>query len=123
MTIKYIDSLILFTSNLFALVEFYKSIGIPFEEEDHGEGPIHYACDLNGAHIAIFESSEGKATERGVGGSSQIGFQVDNVDAIFDQALKAGAKSLIAPQERPWGKRAVFEDLDGRSIEINQAPS
>jgi uncharacterized glyoxalase superfamily protein PhnB len=39
---------------------------------------------------------------------------VDNVDAVYAQALDAGAKSLSEPQDQFWGDRfAQVEDLDG----------
>ena len=113
----------MFSADAVKLVSFYKALGLPIEEEDHGDGHIHYACDLNGAHIAIYQGEPGSATPRGDSGSSQIGFQVSNVEEVYAEAMKAGAKSLIEPQERPWGLRAVFEDPDGRTIEINQAPA
>ncbi|MBU9544627.1 glyoxalase/bleomycin resistance/extradiol dioxygenase family protein [Burkholderia multivorans] len=39
---------------------------------------------------------------------------VDDVDATWQRALDAGAKSLTAPQDQFWGDRfAQIEDLDG----------
>ncbi|PRF75464.1 glyoxalase [Burkholderia multivorans] len=39
---------------------------------------------------------------------------VDDVDATWQRALDAGAKSLTAPQNQFWGDRfAQIEDLDG----------
>ncbi|EEE04426.1 VOC family protein [Burkholderia multivorans] len=39
---------------------------------------------------------------------------VDDVDATWQRALDAGAKSLTAPEDQFWGDRfAQIEDLDG----------
>ncbi|MDN8011072.1 glyoxalase/bleomycin resistance/extradiol dioxygenase family protein [Burkholderia multivorans] len=39
---------------------------------------------------------------------------VDDVDATWQRAVDAGAKSLTAPQDQFWGDRfAQIEDLDG----------
>jgi uncharacterized glyoxalase superfamily protein PhnB len=122
MALKYLDSLILYSSNLSKTVEFYTKLGLPLEHEDHGSGPVHYACELQGAHIAIFESKPGDALKRGFGGATQFGLQVDSVDETFQIAIKAGAKVIIEPQSAPWGKRAIIEDPDGRPLELNQAP-
>jgi hypothetical protein len=57
-----LGSLILFSSRIEDEVAFYRSLGVPLEPEVHDEdGPIHYACDLDGAHIALYESSPGEA--------------------------------------------------------------
>lgn len=122
MAIKYFDSLILFSPNPSKLVSFYRSIGLPLEEENHGDGVVHYACELEKIHIAIYPSEQGVASNRGCGGASQIGFQVDNLNRIYEMVIRTGARSIVAPQERPWGMRAIVEDPDGRPVELNQAP-
>ncbi|WP_153101378.1 VOC family protein [Paraburkholderia hayleyella] len=39
---------------------------------------------------------------------------VDDVDAVYERALTAGAKPLSEPQDQFWGDRfAQIEDLDG----------
>ncbi|HXW33985.1 MAG TPA: VOC family protein [Acidimicrobiales bacterium] len=41
------------------------------------------------------------------------------VDPAFEAALSAGARSLIEPQDQPWGGRsALFADPDGNQWEL-----
>ncbi|BBD63138.1 glyoxalase/bleomycin resistance protein/dioxygenase (plasmid) [Nostoc sp. HK-01] len=49
----------------------------------------------------------------------EIAFTTDNVDAAFNRAVEAGAVSLVAPKQKPWGQKVGYvRDLDGILIEI-----
>ena len=123
MPLKMIDALVLYANDLEKTVAFYRSIGLTLETEEHDGGPIHFVCELEGAHFAIYEAKEkNEARRRAQGGGAQIGFRTDSLDSTMTLAQAAGAKILIAPQSVPWGKRAVLEDPDGRPIELNEAP-
>jgi lactoylglutathione lyase len=127
MGLQFIDSIILYTADLPKTVRFYRKLGLALESEEHEQGPAHFACEFGGAHIAFYEcgestdKAESKALPRGFAGAMQLGFRVDSVDATLAIAVACGAKILIEPQTVPWGRRAVFEDPDGRPIEINQS--
>jgi lactoylglutathione lyase len=54
-------------------------------------------------------------------GASEVGFVVprDEVDALYKRAIAAGAKSEVAPIDRPWGQRVSYvRDPDGHLVEI-----
>ena len=88
--------------------------------ERHGDGPLHFACDLHGVHFAIYQSKyNGAAPAQEYAGATKLGFNVDDVDAFYTRALELGAKSKLAPDNAPWGRNAVVIDLDGRTIEFN----
>ncbi len=123
MGIRSLDALILYSEDLNKSVEFYRKLGLPMEAEDHGDGPVHYACELNNAHVAIFEAKPGQALKRGSGGAMLFGLQVDSLEETLGFAVAAGATILIPRQNVPWGERAVIEDPDGRPVELNQAPA
>jgi lactoylglutathione lyase len=120
MAISFIDSLILHSSRLEKCAAFYRELGLSLEHEQHGDGPVHYAGELQGAHIAIYEAKPGTAGARGIGGATQIGFRVSSLEETFRLVVEAGAKVLVEPQTVPWGKRVVVEDPDGRPVELNQ---
>ena len=124
MTIKHIDALVLRATKLEQVVRFYRAIGLPLKEEQHADGPLHYACELGQAHIAIYEAeANGDAPLRLNGGASMVGFRVDSVEAAFEAALRAGGKCAAEPDDYPWGRRALVTDPDGRAVELNEAPS
>ena len=114
-----LGSLILFSSRIEAHLKFYRALGVPLVTESHEDnGPTHYAADLNGVHLALYESGEGKAQGWRDGGCTWPGFIVEDLTATLQQIIESGAKVLAGPEERPWGIRAVVEDPDGRPIEI-----
>jgi predicted enzyme related to lactoylglutathione lyase len=105
-------------------VAFYRSIGIPLEEERHDAAdPVHYAWELGDVHVAVFAAEgRGDAPALGEPGCSFAGFVVDSVDAAVDAARRMGTQILQEPAEYPWGRRAVLRDPDGRPIEVFTRP-
>jgi uncharacterized glyoxalase superfamily protein PhnB len=51
--------------------------------------------------------------------SSFLYLYVEDADATYQRALKAGAKSIEAPADMPWGdRRAMIEDPHGNAWQI-----
>lgn len=49
----------------------------------------------------------------------EIGFASEDVSAAFEQAIQAGAVSVVEPKVKPWGQTVAYvRDLDGVLIEI-----
>ncbi len=49
----------------------------------------------------------------------EIVFTVPDVQAWYEKALKAGAKHIAAPQQKPWGQTVAYvQDPNGVLIEI-----
>lgn len=120
-----IGALVLFASDLERTVAFYRTFGLPLEGDDHGEdeGPLHYACELDGCHFAIFPATgEGRSPRLGEPGASFPGFVVGSVEEIIEAARAVGATVIQEPSLYPWGVRAVLEDPDGRPVEIYRPP-
>jgi predicted enzyme related to lactoylglutathione lyase len=117
-----LGALIIFTDNLEAVVEFYSAIGVPLELEQHGDGPVHYACDLGLTHFAVFHGGPGAAPEFRLGGSSFAGFTVNSLEAALGAAKAVKAEVVQEPTEYPWGWRALVKDPDGRVVELFERP-
>ena len=45
----------------------------------------------------------------------------DALDLVVRRAEAAGGTVIQAPEDVPWGRRAVLADPDGRAVEINRA--
>jgi lactoylglutathione lyase len=43
---------------------FFEQLGLSFVEEQHGEGPVHFACERNGKVFEIYPSTSGKSSAR-----------------------------------------------------------
>lgn len=114
-------SLVLYAASLPATTAFYRALGLKLEDEDHGEGPVHFATELGPVHFAIYPAEgPGRAGERRSGGSVFPGFYVESLDGAAEALAQAGARVLTGHQQMPWGCRVVAEDPDGRAVEINQ---
>jgi len=116
-----VSSIVLFSPQPDRATAFYRSVGVEFEEEDHGDGLIHAAADVGDVHVAVFSAPHGGvAPGWRAGGSTFVGFYVDSLDDTLAELRRMDATLLVDHQVREWGCRVVFEDPDGRAVEINQ---
>ena len=51
----------------------------------------------------------------------ELDFAVDDVDAVFERAIEAGATAVWEPRDKPWGRSALIRDLDGVFFHLTQA--
>ena len=112
--------LVMRAADLEQTARFYRALGFEFVGEQHGNGPLHYACELNGTVIEIYPGKPGTAPDRRSGGATLLGFQVDSLEVTLKAIAEIGAPVLTAPQESPWGRRTVVQDPDGRAIELTE---
>lgn len=116
-------------SNLERSLRFYRDVlGIPLHESAHdaelqdpwygGAHAAHSWTDGAYLHFALYPKRE---PERPVATAAQIGFQVDDFDAVHQRVLASGAKVVLAPRSEPWGRTARYLDPDGNIVSITQA--
>lgn len=105
-------------------LKFYQKVFGAKEEEryEDNKGKVWYSVlNIYESPLQIMEpfkdmalvatSLRAKASE---GDSSMLSVVVDDVDAVFKKAIKAGAKSVIEPHDAYWGDRyAEFRDPFG----------
>jgi lactoylglutathione lyase len=116
-----VASLVLYAGRPAATAAFYRALGLGLEDEDHGEGPVHFAAEVGPVHFAIYPAeAAGRAGERRSGGSVFPGFYVESLDRAAEALAEVSAPILTSHEEMPWGCRIVAEDPDGRAIEVNQ---
>ncbi|MSU57924.1 MAG: bleomycin resistance protein [Pedosphaera sp.] len=101
-----------------AALALYRTLGLTFTQEQHGAGPIHHSCDMDGTVLEIYPSSEGGAPDRRAGGATSLGFRVPSVDAVLSALKPLGTPVITPPKDSQWGRRAVVADPDGRAVEI-----
>ena len=52
----------------------------------------------------------------------QVGFEVEDVNGLYDRAVEAGAKPVAEPEDKPWGfKSAMVLDPNGHLVELYHA--
>lgn len=118
----HVDAVVLHCADLERSAGFYRELGLPLKHEDHGGGPVHYACELGPVHFALFAAGAGgEALARGTAGAGMVGLQVASVEDAYARALAAGGEGVQEPDDFPWGRRALVKDPDGRVVELNRA--
>jgi catechol 2,3-dioxygenase-like lactoylglutathione lyase family enzyme len=95
-------------------VAFYECIGLRFQKHSHGNGPLHYASDINHFVFEIYPSRN----QDDVTHKTRFGFRVNDVDSIVDNLAQLGATIRTPPNDTEWGRRAVVNDLDGHTVEL-----
>jgi predicted enzyme related to lactoylglutathione lyase len=62
-----------------------------------------------------------QATPEHQGGWSCLGFSVDDLDAVHQRALKAGATEVHPPAEFAWKPRSsIVDDPSGNRVQLSQ---
>jgi lactoylglutathione lyase len=114
-------SLVLYAASPTATAAFYRALGLELEDEEHEEGPVHFATELGPVHFAIYPAgAPGRAAGRRTAGSAFPGFYVASLDQAAAALEQVGAPILSSHEQMPWGCRVVAEDPDGRAVEVNQ---
>ena len=103
--------LVLRARDIETTVAFYRSLGIHFSPEQHGQGPRHFASEQNGF---VFEIYPLKASQGEISDSLMIGFQVESLRATLD-ALNSSAE--IKSGETRF---CTLHDPDGRSVRLEE---
>lgn len=93
----------------------YATLGLSFKKEQHGKGPVYYACDTGGFVFELYPIAEGQGTT-GV----RVGSTVEDVDDSVATWEAASGKVATQPRESPWGRRAVAIDDEGHRVELVQ---
>lgn len=120
-TLTRISLIILRSARIQVLLEFYRALGLSFVEEQHGKGPIHYSCDIDGTILEIYPGEEGVAPHRQQGGATMLGFTVSSLNVTLTELNKLGINLVSPPKESTWGRRAVVADPDGRAIDLTES--
>ncbi|HLQ43762.1 MAG TPA: VOC family protein [Planctomycetaceae bacterium] len=110
-----LNLVVVYSKNLEAARDFYASLGLSFQSEQHGTGPQHYAATLGAAVFEIYPSRNGERN-----GELRIGFQVESVDGVVQRLRERQITILSEPRDSAWGRRAVVEDPDGNRVELTQ---
>ncbi|MDB5348343.1 MAG: hypothetical protein JWP89_6720 [Schlesneria sp.] len=102
-------------SDITRSAEAYSILGITFQQEQHGNGPVHYSSSVGETIFELYP-----ATERSPVTSCRFGFAVACMDDVIAKWRERGREIVAEPIDSPWGLRAVIADPDGHKIELTQ---
>lgn len=97
-------------------VTFYKLLGVEFQEEQHGNGPVHWAAELDGIVLEIYPAKS--ADEVDV--TTRLGFVVKDATSVLNTLRLSDVETISDLKQTKWGLRAVVRDSDGRTVELVQ---
>lgn len=95
---------------------FYKMLGMDFQEEQHGSGPVHWAADLDGIVLEIYPAKSADEVDA----TTRLGFNVNDAVSVLDALRLSNIEIVSDLKQTKWGLRAVVRDSDGRSVELVQ---
>ena len=113
----YLSLVVIKTNQLEPLRDFYKGLGLEFQEEKHGNGPVHFSTTIRNTILEIYPLPKSVSI---VDTTTRLGFSVENLDEIVERLKQSGVQVVAEPLETEWGYSAVVKDPDGRAIELTQ---
>lgn len=109
---------ILFVRDLAAEQEFYaETIGLPYIAE--GSGPnFAFFGTAGDAFIALQAMARIPGGKDVPAGASELGFVVDDVDAVYRDWEARGVELISAPQDFPFGRAFDARDPEGHLLNV-----
>ena len=118
MAAKFFSAILIYTKDVERLGTFYRDVlGIPLEDEKHGNEPLHYGCELGELHFAIHGAKDGM--NPGVG-STCLAFEVFDIEAHMKDMAAHNVNILQQPIDMGFMKRSVIADPDGNRVEFTE---
>jgi lactoylglutathione lyase len=113
----HLSLLVLKTNQVEQVRDFYQGLGLAFQEEKHGNGPIHFSASIQDTVVEIYPLP--KAVQQ-ADTTTRLGFRIENLNATIQKLKEKGGKVVSEAQETQYGYAAIVKDPDGRSVELTQ---
>jgi catechol 2,3-dioxygenase-like lactoylglutathione lyase family enzyme len=119
-----LNLLVLRSRDAHATAAFYRALGLHFEQEQHGNGPVHLSSASGGVLLEIYplrpsnqSGADGADADRAI----TLGFAVPSLAASLDALEQAGFSPQKPPQPSSWGAFANVSDPDGRIVRLSES--
>lgn len=109
-----IKFLVLYARDIHRTASVYECLGLHFDEEQHGDGPIHLACEANGHVIEIYPGLDTSSR------SALLGFEVSDLDDTKRNLEKAGVAIVRDIAVAGDQRRLIARDPDGREVFVQE---
>lgn len=112
MSLKFLT---LYANQLDQTVAMYEALGLTFEKEKHGDGPVHFSHSAGDLIVEIYP-----ADGRPIAESMMVGFEVEDLETVKTILLERGATILRDAAVVNGVLRMILEDPDGRRLYVQQ---
>ena len=117
--IEFLSAVLIYSMNIERLSQFYRDVlGIPLEEEQHGDEPLHYGCELGDVHFAIHPSSEKSLPAEGAH-CFKLAFTIFSTEALLERLRHYGV-SILYSQKTEFAVFTAIYDPDGNQLEFTE---
>ena len=106
------------SADIEALKDFYEKIGLDFQKEQHGKGPVHYSSVSGAIVLEIYPAYAEEAPTM-----NRLGFYLENLEATMHRLKTDGVEILSPSAQTQRGVVAIVKDPEGRKIELYQKPA
>lgn len=117
---KQLNYAIVFVSDMSRALAFYRDVlGLPLKFESPHWSEFANEGSAIALHLADSVNPEAAGEGHNPAGTCQLGFHVENLDAVHQQLQAKGVKCLMQPRTEEYGiRQAVYADPDGLRITV-----
>lgn len=108
----YLNLVVLRSSNPASLADFYSQLGLVFQQEQHGNGPAHFAAEMEGSVLEIYPRRAEGASTSGI----RLGLTVPHLSDLIETLGDA----VHSQRSTEHGLQAVIVDPEGHVLELTQ---
>ena len=99
-----------------AMLAFYSALGMTWQPEQHGSGPVHHSCSLGEMTMEIYPPKDDAEPDA----ATMIGFKVDSLDDTLANLARLGFEPKSPPKTSDWGRWVNVVDPDGRVVQLTE---
>ncbi len=107
--------LVLRTSDIKRLADFYSLLGLTFDYHKHGNSPFHYSATVGQTVLEIYPLTKSQ-TEPDK--NLRLGFGIDNFDQTIKTLKEKQVTFTLEPTNTDFGFMTIITDPDDRKIEL-----
>jgi len=107
--------LVLRTSDIKKLADFYSLLGLTFEYHKHGNSPFHYSAKIGKAILEIYPLTKNQVE---ADQNLRLGFAIDNFDETIKMLKQLDTPLSSEPAQTDFGYMTIISDPDNRKIEL-----
>lgn len=121
---RFFSAVLLTSQDPERLVGFYRDVlGVPLEDEQHGNTAKHYGCEMGDLHFAIHPVENFKDLKEGQKpgvGAVKLAFEIFDMKAFVTHVESKGAKLMYPPRQQGPMTITALQDPDGNLVEFTE---